>query len=277
MNYLALLILLPISLNIALAAEAILANKKIMIHISGIIPTAWVAACIIKLVPFVFIVLTLMIMYLFFPHVKVKTKAALAGAVFAAIFWFIFQKIYIVLQIGVASYNAIYGSFATIPLFLIWLQIGWTFILLGASLAHAIQHHQTYNISGNTLSPQRLLQTAFDILLTVYDNFEKRRPTPLTLLNEKFPATGCTEINAVATLLINGGLLHSNENANEALLTPVTSVEKLRASEVVQLVLGNELLLTQGGKLASQAVDAAGGALQSDLFVPTPLGLNTHE
>jgi membrane protein len=267
MDYLALLILLPISLNIALAAEAILASKTLMSHVSIIVPTAWVAAFVIKLVPFVFIVITLMIMYLFFPHAKVKTGAALVGAIFASIFWFIFQKIYIVVQVEVAMYNAIYGSFAIIPLFLIWLQIGWTFILLGASLAHAIQIHPHYHVVDTTLSPQRLLQTAFDILQTVYDNFEKRLPTPLSLLNEKFPKTKCTDINAVATLLIKGRLLSSSESNDEEILIPVTSADKLRASEIVQLVLGNEALPTLGGKLSSQAVEAASEALQTNLFL----------
>jgi len=270
MDYLALLILLPISLNIALAAEAILASKKIMSHVSMIVPTAWVATVVLKLVPFVFIVITLMIMYLFFPHTKVKTGAALAGAVFASLFWFIFQKIYIVLQIGVASYNAIYGSFATIPLFLIWLQIGWTFILLGASLAHAIQVHRHYATVESTLSPQRRLQTALDILQTVYDNFENRRPTPLLLLNKKFPATSGSDISAMATLLIKGRLLSVNERNKEKMLIPVTSGDKLRASEVVQLVFGNESLPTRGGALASRAIEAASKAVQTDLFLPLP-------
>jgi membrane protein len=265
MDYLALLILLPISLNIALAAEAILASKKIMSQVSMLVPTAWVAAFVIKLVPFVFIVITLMIMYLFFPHAKVKTGAALAGAVFASIFWFIFQKIYIALQVGVASYNAIYGSFATIPLFLIWLQIGWTFILLGASLAHAIQVHPHYTLADVPLSPQRRLQTAFDILHTVYDNFAQRLPTSLSLLYEKYPHTSCADIKEMATLLINGHLLNVSERTNgnsEELLTPVTPEEKLRAGEVVHLIFGNELLPTTGGKLASRAIDAASEALQ---------------
>jgi len=270
MDYLALLILLPISLNIALAAEAIVANKQIMNHVAMVIPTAWVATLFIKFVPFVFIVITLMIMYLFFPHVKVKTGPALAGALFAAIFWFIFQKIYIVLQIGVASYNAIYGSFATIPLFLIWLQIGWTFILLGASLAHAIQHQQYYPLPGRTLSPQRRLQTAFDILQTVYDNFAERRPTSLALLNEKLPQTRSADISEVTTMLINGHLLHCNEANTEEFLIPVTPAEKLRPSEVVKLILGNELLPGKAGQLTSRAVDAATGAVDSDPFFTQP-------
>lgn len=271
MDYLALLILLPLSLNIALAAEAILASKKIMTQVSVIVPTAWVAAFFINFIPFVFIVITLMIMYLFFPQVKVKTGAALIGALFASLFWFLFQKIYIALQVGVASYNAIYGSFASIPLFLIWLQIGWTFILLGASLAHAIQHHRQYNPLTTTLSPQRRLQLAFDILQIAYDRFANRRPTPLSLLEEKFPTTRCSDLKTMATLLITGGLLIASDSANqEEALLPVTSADQLRASEVVQLVLGNEPLPSPGGQLATEAIGAAVKALDSCLTIPPP-------
>ena len=104
---------------------------------------------------------------MFFPSDKVKTAPALIGAIFATSFWFLFQRLYIVLQVGVSRYNAIYGSFATIPLILIWLNLGIIFILLGASLTHAIQYRHHYNPTSRNLSPQRQLQLAFDILAIV--------------------------------------------------------------------------------------------------------------
>jgi membrane protein len=276
MDYMALLILLPISLNVALAAEAILASKKIMDYLAVLLPSPWILTVLIKLAPFVCIVITLMTMYLFFPHVKVKTAAALAGAIFASIFWFIFQKLYIVLQVGVANYNAIYGSFASIPLFLIWLQIGWTFILLGASLAYAIQHHQHYHFSRGMLSPQRQLQIVFDVLQIVYDNFEQRLPTTIDLLCERMPQTRCEDIKTAAALLIKGCLLTSSNTPHEDTLVPVTTAEKLAASEIVRLIFGGATLPSTGGQIAAQAVDAAAAALDAP-FLKCTIRPDDHE
>lgn len=270
MDYLALLILLPISLNIALAAEAVLVNKTIMAHISSIVPVSWVAAALIKLIPFLFIVITLLFMYLFFPHVKVKTSAAFSGALFAATCWFIIQKLYIVLQIGVANYNAIYGSFATVPLFLIWLQVGWTFILLGASLAHAIQYHETYDFNGVQLSPQRQLQNALDLLRLVYEDFAQRKPTSISQLSNRIPQSKQVDLETIADKLVAGRLLCLVEEQGEETLIPASPKENVNGGEIVSLLFGDESLSSYGGKLSAAALDGARRSLQSQqLFTQT--------
>jgi membrane protein len=261
MDYMALLLLLPLSLNIALAAEAILASQTIMLRLGMLLPSAWMVGVCVKLVPFLCIVLSLMVMYLFFPHCKVKTGPALAGALFASVFWFIFQKLYITLQIGVANYNAIYGSFASIPLFLVWLQIGWTFILLGASLAYAIQHHDRYHFTNAKSSPQHALQLAIDILAAVYDNFDNRQATSMTLLAEKLHETRQADLHAAVALLLRGGLLRALDTSTEDRLIPATPAEKLPICDVVQLVLGAEFSPTLGGRFAVQAINAASNAI----------------
>ncbi|MDX9835006.1 MAG: YihY/virulence factor BrkB family protein [Desulfobulbus sp.] len=271
MDYLALLILLPLSINIALAAEAIVASRQIMEHLGLILPSAWLATLLIKLIPFVFVVLTLMFLYVFFPHVKVQTRAAFAGALFAAVFWFIVQKIYIVLQIGVANYNAIYGSFASIPLMLIWLHIGWTFILLGAMLAHAVQHHRHYRGPSPPQSPQRRLQTAIDIVLAVYEDFALRRPTLLARLAERLPYTRPADVEAVARLLTQEGALGWSEDDGEETLVPVTPAENLPGGEISRLVLGDAPLPTRGGQLAAAAIAAASRILDARLDLARPM------
>ena len=258
MDYLALLILLPLSLNVALAAEAILANQSIMSKLNALLPFPWILTIGIKVAPFVCIILTLMTMYLFFPHTKVKTSAALAGGLFASFFWFAFQKLYIALQVGVANYNAIYGSFASIPLFLVWLQIGWTFILLGASLAYALQHHNSYHFSGALLSPQRQLQLAIDILRITHDRFAQRASATLSLLSSHLPHIRRSDIQQTVSRLLHGGLLISTSNKDEEAYMPATTSDAVTLSEVIMLIFGNEPPYPSiGGIIAKQVVDAA--------------------
>ena len=78
--------------------------------------------------------------YIFIPNTRVRIIPALTGGFIAGVLYYVVQVLYIAAQYNVAKYNAIYGSFAALPLFLIWLQISWTFILLGAEIAFACQN-----------------------------------------------------------------------------------------------------------------------------------------
>ncbi len=269
MDYLALLILLPISINVALAGDAVIASPTILARLHAFIPFEWMVTMILKFLPFLFVILTLMVMYMFFPTVRVRTRAAFAGALFAGVFWFLIQKAYIVLQLGVSKYNAIYGSFATVPLFLIWVQMGWTFILLGASLAYAVQHRNLYSLPGATTTPQRDLQLAFDVLNTVYENFRNRKPTTFEELVTANPTDQPGNIQEIVDRLIPGGLLHlAGENGRT--YVPAAPAEAIEAREVVELILGRETIPTVGGKFSREAVTAAAEAIPAEAFPAVP-------
>jgi len=73
--------------------------------------------------------------YVIIPNKKIGLKPAIVGAVAAGTVFHVVQMIYFKFQVGVSSYNAIYGSFAALPLFLIWLQFSWAILLYGAEIA----------------------------------------------------------------------------------------------------------------------------------------------
>lgn len=269
MDYLALLILLPISINVALAGDAVLQSPTIMAHINAIIPAEWAITMLLKFLPFLFIILTLMVMYIFIPNIKVKTHAAFIGAVFAGFFWFLVQKAYIILQVGVAKYNAIYGSFATVPLFLIWVDIGWTFILLGASLAYAVQNRNLYHLPGESISPQRSLQLAFDILDTIYKHFSVKKQTSFDDLISENRGELPGDIQDITAKLLRGGLIH--QVGDGLAYVPAAPSEEIEAREVVQLILGHEKIPSIGGEFSHQVILAAEEAIPPDAF-PLPAG-----
>jgi len=92
-------------------------------------------------------------LYYFFPNTKVPPLSALAGAVVAAVLWALLQYFYMRLQVGVAKYNAVYGTFAAVPIFLLWLNFSWLVILFGAELSYAHAMHPELEYAGLRFTP----------------------------------------------------------------------------------------------------------------------------
>ncbi|GAP72318.1 ribonuclease BN [Candidatus Symbiothrix dinenymphae] len=95
--------------------------------------------------PLVFSIILFTVLYQFLPNTRVKFQNALAGGIFAGIGFQGFQFLYISGQIWVSKYNAIYGSFAIIPLLLLWMQLSWVICLCGAEIAfanHTVAHYK---------------------------------------------------------------------------------------------------------------------------------------
>lgn len=83
-------------------------------------------------------------MYKYIPNVKVHFSAAFNAALIMAVAFVAVQYVYVETQMLVSRLNAVYGIFAAVPLFLIWINISWTLILLGAEISHAFQYVNTY-------------------------------------------------------------------------------------------------------------------------------------
>jgi membrane protein len=117
----------------------------------------------LKMIPYVLIWILFTIIYVLMPNTRVKIKAGFFAGMVAGTIFQIAQWGYISFQIGVARYGAIYGSFAALPLFLIWVNISWWVVLFGAELSFANQNVDTYEYEpdSNKVSP------AFKMVLTL--------------------------------------------------------------------------------------------------------------
>ena len=89
---------------------------------------------ILSLAPCVLMSLMFIILYVYMPNTKVRFSSAIVPGILAGIAMQVLQLAYIHSQIWVTGYNAIYGSFAALPLFMLWIQISWTICLFGAQL-----------------------------------------------------------------------------------------------------------------------------------------------
>lgn len=90
--------------------------------------------------------MTFSAMYKYIPNAPVDYANALRAAAFSGIAFTVIQYLYLETQVFVTRMNGIYGAFAAVPLFMIWINIGWFIILIGAELSYAFQHVDSYNI-----------------------------------------------------------------------------------------------------------------------------------
>ena len=89
---------------------------------------------------------TLSAMYKFLPNSKVDYGSALRAAIPAAIAFTTVQYLYLETQVFVTRLSTVYGAFAAVPLFMVWINIGWYIILIGAEISFAFQHVDSYNV-----------------------------------------------------------------------------------------------------------------------------------
>lgn len=85
-------------------------------------------------------------MYKFIPNAEVNYMDALRAAIPAGIAFAAVNYLYLETQVMVTRMNGIFGAFAAVPLFMVWINIGWFIILIGSELSYAFQHVDSYNI-----------------------------------------------------------------------------------------------------------------------------------
>jgi membrane protein len=121
---------------------------------------------LLKLLPFVSLWAAFTFIFAFIPNTKVRFTSALIGGIVAGTIIQIVQWIYIKFQIGVTNYGAIYGSFAALPLFLIWFQTSWLIVLFGAEVSFAHQNVETYEYEPDCLSVSHSFKTLLSLFIT---------------------------------------------------------------------------------------------------------------
>ncbi len=104
---------------------------------------------LLRLMPYVLMSAVFVGMYMFMPNTRVRFMSALVPGVLAGVAMQILQWFYIYAQILLSSYNAIYGSFAALPLFMLWVQISWTICLFGAELSYTNQNLEEFSFLNN--------------------------------------------------------------------------------------------------------------------------------
>ena len=143
-DYLAVVVVVPIVLGVAISLGTTLRSQAALGSLlnNPIFAAAYKSG--LKQLPTVMMMLGFTFSYWFLPNTKVNGLSALLGGAVAGILFTLVQGLYVGLQVGAAKYSAVFGSFAALPLIIVWIYFSWSVVLLGAEVAFAHQHLARY-------------------------------------------------------------------------------------------------------------------------------------
>lgn len=179
-DYLSMMLVCPFLLIMASSATVAISSQiRVLIeHFSVFDAVGPLILFLLKLLPYCTLWIVFTFVFIFMPNTKVRLRSGILGGVVAGTIFQLVQWVYINFQIGTAKYSAIYGGFAALPLFLLWLQISWLVVLFGAELSFAHQNVETYEFEQDCLSASYSFKKLISLLIShlLVRNFCKAMP-----------------------------------------------------------------------------------------------------
>jgi membrane protein len=195
-----------------------------------------VISFLIQFAPYLLSWLALTVLFIIMPNAKVKFIPALISGIIAGTLLQVIQWLYIDLQFGISKLGAIYGSFAAVPLFIIWLQSSWIVVLLGAEISFANQNVSRYELESEALNISAYQKRALMLMILhmIIRNFslgEKPISASYIAANLKIPVRLARDILQDLTNVNIVTVIHENDE-KERLYQPAMDIHKLTVSFV---------------------------------------------
>ena len=235
-DYMAMFLLVPIVIVVTSGLSIFVAT--VSDSMEGYALLAPVMRFIIALMPYVFMSAVFVALYVFMPNTKVKLGCAIVPGILAGVAMQGLQLVYIHSQIWVSSYNAIYGSFAALPMFMLWVQISWIICLFGAELCYTSQNLEDFAFRAKTedISHRYRLMMSVMLAALICKRFDEGG-RPYTALELKLKTD--IPVRIVNDLLYELTRVHviievmGDEKGQEVMFQPAETTERLSVGTLV--------------------------------------------
>jgi membrane protein len=195
---------------------------------------------VIWVAPYIMVWTVFSLVLMIMPNTKVKPLAAIFGGVVAGTLFLLVQYLYIYFQVGVSRYNAIYGSFAALPLFLILMRTSWVIIIFGAELSFAFQNERSFEfeVETKTMSLHTRKLVALVLVSEVVKTFSRGEMAQSALELSSGLRLPIRLVNEVVTQLMDAGILvEINVAGNrEMVLQPAFDIQKMDIAGVLSRI-----------------------------------------
>lgn len=235
-DYTAILVVTPLSLLAAAGittagqANALLKTAGDTLGISSLL-----ASAASMLAPLFILFIGLLVLYKVMPVTRVRTSSAALGALVGSLAWYGVLIAHVRFQVGVARFNALYSSFAALPIFLAWLQLSWLVVLLGAQVAAVHQNDRSYARATRSARREPVFRevAALAAMLRVAQCFGACQPVPdLDSLCDELDMPADV-LEPLLQCLVEAGLLLRVADESALRFTPAKPLRAIRVKDVL--------------------------------------------
>ena len=193
----------------------------------------------IGLMPYVITASVFTVLYMFMPNTRVKFKDAIIPGILAGVAMQLLQFFYIHCQVFLSGYNAIYGSFAALPLFMLWVQLSWTICLFGAELTYTSQNLEEFAFlaNPNDLSQKSKMKYCALLMNHICKNFKNDEQHLTALRLKQQTGIPIRIVKDLLNLMVDARLLSvslAEEDNEEQCYQPHSSLEHCNMGKLIE-------------------------------------------
>lgn len=189
-------------------------------------------------IPYILVWFLFSFIYKVMPNTRVKFRSAIIAGIIAGTIFQFSQWGYLKFQMAMSGYNAVYGSFAALPLFMIWIQIGWLIVLFGAEFAYAVQNFEKFQYQKEVALISPKYRKILSLLVTnhIVKNFANAIPPPDS-------AELCSKLQMpsrivrdVINRLLDAGIIAKvpGTDENHFFYLPASDISTLKVADVIE-------------------------------------------
>ncbi len=237
-DYLSVALVGPVFIVTALGVTTVLFGNENVHRVIAIEPLGQLVLALGRLVPYLLVCAAFAFLYSFLTNYRVRLVPALVGGVFASLAWYGVGHLFAQLVAGSSKYSAIYSSLAAAVLFIIWVNVGWLIVLVGAHIARYWQYPHLLNPGETTDRPRQFRDEtlALDVMTLIAHSYYFDEPK-WTL--EALSARGCCgspdQVERLIRSLREGHLIAATNDEPEAYL-PARAIETISLPEILAAV-----------------------------------------
>ncbi len=249
-DYLSIMFIAPILLTLISGINVFLTSnlQTIAVEEGFLRYASTLIISLVNLVPYLLVWFLFIFLYMFMPATPVKFKYAVLAGILAGTVYQVVQWFYIRFQIGVSSYNAIYGSLAALPLLLVWLQFSWSIVLWGTELCYIFRNRHCMYLNSLDRESRWLdnVGQAVKILKYISEGYMQNKGGATLGQISKNLKISTSKLQLVLHELVEKSMLAEWKDEDEVVYLPLMDLHHLSMADVINRLANVDTQMEKG-------------------------------